>query len=74
MTMPSERINAIRNTLNFLRDVINPAKTPRLPRGIRKQAYWLLRHFPHDYEMEIVEKECDCKVFNDPFKKKAKKK
>lgn len=50
MTTPEERIRAISNTHQFLRDLLDPKKTPRVPRAIRKQALWLLRHYPMHYD------------------------
>jgi hypothetical protein len=58
MTMPRERSNAIEKAREFLRSLLDPKLTPRIPKKIRKEAYWCLRHFPHDYEMEQVIKKC----------------
>ena len=52
MTMPNERRNAVNFTRQFLVDLMNPKKTPRVPSAIRKEAYRCLKHYPGDYYME----------------------
>jgi hypothetical protein len=54
MTLPDERYRAVINTEKFLQDLLDPKKTPRVPKDIRKQAYWCLRHYPSKYHMDIV--------------------
>jgi hypothetical protein len=54
--MPDERYRAVQNARLFLLTLLNPKETPRVPREIRRQARWVLKHFPHDYEMEAVAK------------------
>jgi hypothetical protein len=54
MTLPYERYRSILNTKKFLLDLMNPKKTPRIPKGIRQHACFLLKHYPADYEMEEV--------------------
>lgn len=54
MTLPSERSQALRNTRRFLRSLLRAKETPGVPKEIRHQAYWCLRHFPHDYEINQV--------------------
>jgi hypothetical protein len=54
MTLPDERYRAVLNTEKFLKDLLDPKKTPRVPKDIRKQAYWCLRHYPSKYHMDIV--------------------
>jgi len=54
MTLPYERTNAVNTTRSFLEDLINPKATPRIPRAIRRQALWCLRHYPSAYDMEVV--------------------
>lgn len=51
MTLPRERTNSIKNTRDFLRDLLDPKKTPRVPKEIRKRAYWCIRHYPNDLDM-----------------------
>jgi hypothetical protein len=64
MTMPNERRWAIKNTEIFLRDLMDPKKTPRVPSAIRKEAYRCLRHYPGDYHMEQAKIEAP-KIFGD---------
>ena len=54
MTVPVERTNAVINTEMFLRDLLNPKVTPRVPKAIREQAYRLLRHYPSQYDMGTI--------------------
>ena len=52
MTMPNERRWAVNNTRQFLVDLMDPKKTPRVPKEIRKEAYRCLKHYPGKYHME----------------------
>jgi hypothetical protein len=52
MTMPNERRWAVNNTRQFLVDLMDPTKTPRVPKEIRKEAYRCLKHYPGDYYMD----------------------
>lgn len=71
MTIPSERYRAILNARDFLRALLDPKKTPRVPKAIRKEAYWCLRHFPWDHDIEkIAEKLPD--LFENTEKKRKK--
>lgn len=63
MTLPKERSNSISNTREFLRNLLDPNKTPRIPSNIRKEAYYLLKHYPSDYDMDQVAKKAP-KVLN----------
>lgn len=46
MTIPSERTRAVVYTQKFLQDLLDPKKTPRVPKKVREQAYRCLRHYP----------------------------
>ena len=48
MTLPDERFRAVLRTREFLVNLCNPKHTPRVPRIIREEALWCLRHYP-DY-------------------------
>jgi hypothetical protein len=50
--MPNERLNALKRTRQFLMDLINPKKTPRIPKEVRREASARLRHYPCDYYLE----------------------
>lgn len=52
MTLPIERKHAVINTEQFLKDLMDPSKTPRVPKNIREQAYRCLKHYPSTYYME----------------------
>ena len=54
MTLPDERYNSVIRTREFLQDLIDSKKTPRIPNSIRQQALWCLRHYPNIYEMQQV--------------------
>lgn len=54
MTVPRERTNAVIFTKTFLLELIDPKRTPRVPKAIRQEAYRLLRHYPSQPEMEII--------------------
>lgn len=49
MTLPNERLNALRNAQEFLRSLLDSSKTPGIPKHIRTQAYYCLKHFPESY-------------------------
>jgi hypothetical protein len=51
MTIPIERSRSIRQTREFLRALLDPKKTPKIPSKIRQEAYWCLRHFPSDLDI-----------------------
>lgn len=46
MTLPDERTRAIYYTKLFLRDLLDPKKTPKVSKEIRRRAYACLRHYP----------------------------
>jgi len=56
MTLPNERLRAVNNTREFLLSLLDPKRTPKVPKWVRTNAYWCLRHFPHEYEMEETAK------------------
>lgn len=56
MTLPQERTRSVVQTRDFLTDLINPKKTPKVPKYIRLSAKRLLRHFPWDYHLEQISK------------------
>ena len=58
MTLPYERYNAIKRTEEFLKDLMDPKKTPRVPKTIRKQAYYCLRHYPGGYNLDLLATKC----------------
>jgi hypothetical protein len=56
MTMPFERKWSVEHTEKFLIDLMDPKKTPRVPKYIRERARQCLRHYPSEYYMQEVSK------------------
>ena len=54
MTLPDERYNSILRTRQFLMNLCNPQHTPRIPKLIRDEALYCLRHFPDTYDMQTA--------------------
>ena len=52
MTLPDERYRALKWAEEFLQDLLDPSKTPRVPKRIRAQARSVLRHYPGSYYIE----------------------
>lgn len=51
MTLPDERFRAANMAREFLLELTDSAKTPRVPSNIRRQAMSILRHYPSHYEL-----------------------
>lgn len=67
MTIPIERYNAVLNTEKFLISLLQPSETPRVPKAIRKRAGQLLKHYPHQFDLDRViegEKDVFAKNYN----------
>ena len=54
MTLPYERVNAVNNTRIFLYALIDPKKTPKVPKQVREVASGLIKHYPTALDMEMV--------------------
>lgn len=54
MTLPSEKRNALGMTHGFLRSLLSPEETPRIPKKIREFARDCLRHYPAPYEIAAM--------------------
>ena len=54
MTLPYERTRAVVQAEEFLLSLIDPKKTPRIPRAIRQEAHRLLRHYPNKFDMHVI--------------------
>lgn len=52
MTLPDERYRAVLAAERFLKDLLDPSETPRVPRDIRKRASGILRHYPGAWDMD----------------------
>lgn len=57
MTIASERTRAVNYTYDFLCDLLDPSKTPRVPKEIRQRASRLLKHYPSRWDMEMAVQE-----------------
>jgi len=57
MTLPTEELWTLKNTRQFLRDLLDPKKTPRVPSAVRKEASRCLKHYPFDYYLDKMYKE-----------------
>ena len=62
MTLPYERTRAVNFGREFLLELINPQKTPRIPKAIRKQAHDILRHYPSEVDMEVISRREDMAI------------
>lgn len=54
MTLPDERYRAMKCGYEFLLELIDPKKTPGVPKRIRQQAGWVLRHYPTTYHFDMI--------------------
>jgi hypothetical protein len=54
MTLPDERFQAVANVREFIYDLLDPKKTPRVPKAVRVRARGLLKHYPYESDMERV--------------------
>jgi hypothetical protein len=54
MTLPDERYRAIMWAKSLCEDLMDPKKTPKVPKDIRRRAYGVLRHFPDDYYLSML--------------------
>ncbi len=54
MTLPDERYRAIIYAKSLCEDLLDPRKTPRVPKDIRRRALTVLRHFPGEYYLSML--------------------
>ena len=54
MTLPDERYRALKWAEQFMQDLLDPSKTPRVPRHIRQRARSVLRHYPGEYYIDEI--------------------
>ena len=52
MTLPDERLRALKKARRFLFSLLDPSQTPKVPKTIRKEASSVLKHFPFDYQLD----------------------
>lgn len=55
MTMPDERYRAVVKTQEFLVEILN---TSRIPKKIKEDAKWCLRHYPSAWDMKQAAENC----------------
>lgn len=56
MTMPGERYNALIGARDFLVSLLDPKQTPRVPKYIRREAYYQLKHYPSELYLRDLPK------------------
>jgi hypothetical protein len=56
MTLPDERFRSINKTEDFLESLLDPKRTPRVPKTVRDQARWCLRHYPSYHNLKELER------------------
>lgn len=54
MTLPDERYLAMKWGREFLFELLDPKKTPRVPKDVRRQALHILRYYPYDYHFDVI--------------------
>jgi hypothetical protein len=54
MTLPDERYRAMKCGYQLILDLLDPKKTPRVPKEIRQRAHHVLRHYPTSYHFEMI--------------------
>jgi len=52
MTLPDERYRALKWAEQFMQDLMDPARTPRVPKAVRQQARSILKHYPGSYYID----------------------
>ena len=54
MTLPDERYRAIMFAKHLCEDLLDPRKTPKVPKAVRGRALSVLRHFPDEYYLSML--------------------
>lgn len=57
MTLPDERTRAVLNARDFLRELLDPKKTPRVPLEVRRRARSILKHYPWEMHLSAAAEE-----------------
>ena len=58
MTQPDERFRSLKQAKKLLEELCDPGKTPRVPSAVRERALNALRHFPSEYDLERMARDC----------------
>jgi hypothetical protein len=53
MTLPDERYTAVLAAERFMKDLLDPKLTPRIPKELRLRARAVLRHYPQQYYLDL---------------------
>lgn len=54
MTLPNQERVALLNTTKFLYELLDPSKTPNVPKNIRENARICLKHFPPPIRIDEI--------------------
>ena len=54
VTLPYERMNALRSAEQLLCDLLDPKATPRVPKSVRQRARSVLRHWPMGSQLDLL--------------------
>lgn len=54
MTLPDERLRALVSAREFLFALLTPSETPKVPREIRMWASRVLKHYPGQYDLQLL--------------------
>ena len=52
MTIPAEELRSILYTRQFMQELLDPHRTPKVPKSVRQRAAQCLRHFPFTHKIE----------------------
>jgi len=52
MTLPDERLRALRSARELLLALLTPSETPKVPSQVRQWASRVLKHYPGQYDLE----------------------
>jgi hypothetical protein len=67
MTLPDERYRALKNAEQFLLELCDPKKTPKVPSEVRDRARGVLRHYPTNFDMGRLAEAAPDIVSNKPI-------
>lgn len=68
MTTPQERYRNLLQSRKLLEELCDPGRTPRVPGIIRERARGILRHYPTDWDLENMARQCPDYLDTEPFR------
>jgi hypothetical protein len=68
MTTPDERYRTLVQSRKLLEELCDPGRTPRVPGIIRDRARGILRHYPTDWDLENMARNCPEYLDKEPFR------